>query len=154
MVTIYATTYFSNNVMVRNRLTLARAITLMDRAGAIIPPDAGLHEIRSPSQVLLIPDQIIINLNRAFIPQVPQPTKRGVYDRDGGICAYCGKWIPFSDATLDHVIPQRLNGETSWLNLVCACTRCNSKKGGRTPEQARMKLLYRPFIPKVRLRPD
>ena len=32
--------------------------------------------------------------------------------------------------------------------LVCACIRCNARKGGRTPEQAHMKLTRKPVMPK------
>ncbi len=154
MPTITATTYFSNNVMIRSQVTLRRAVALVGHAGAIVPPDAGLFEVRSPSQVALVPDRIIFNINRAFIPRPPQPAKRGVYERDGGQCAYCGKWLPFAAATLDHIVPQSLGGPDTWENLVNCCVFCNQRKGGRTPEQARMKLLVRPFAPKVRLRPE
>ena len=153
MVMIIATTYFSNNVMIHRQVSLARAISLMDHTRAVIPPDAELLELHSPSQVVLVPDQIVFNINKALVPRMPQPTKRGVYERENGRCAYCGREIPFSDATLDHVTPQSLGGETTWDNLVNCCLRCNQRKGGRTPEQARMKLLFRPFTPKVRLRP-
>ncbi|MBU1722977.1 MAG: HNH endonuclease, partial [Gammaproteobacteria bacterium] len=34
-----------------------------------------------------------------------------------------------------------------WTNVVTACKHCNSRKGGRTPEQARMPLLAIPFQP-------
>jgi 5-methylcytosine-specific restriction endonuclease McrA len=129
-------------------------MTLIDHTCAVIPPDAGLLEIRSPTQVVLVPDQIIFNVNRAFIPRLPQPTKRGVYERDKGTCAYCGKWIQISAATLDHVIPLRQGGKSTWENLVNSCSRCNQRKGGRTPGGAHMKLLFRHEIPKVRLRPD
>ncbi len=150
---IIATTYFTNNIMVRNQVSLARAMTLMGHARAIIPPEAGLYEIHGISQTLLVPDRIIFNVDAAFIPRVPQPTKRGVYERDHGVCAYCGKNIPIAAATLDHVIPQALGGPSTWENLVTACRRCNGRKGCRTPDQAHMKLLYRPSIPRVRLRP-
>jgi hypothetical protein len=152
--TITATTYFSNNIMIKNRLPLARAVTLMNHSRAIIPPEAGLVEVRGVNYVLLVPDQIIFNLNRAFVPRVPQPTKRGVWERDGGVCAYCGKSIPLAAATLDHINPQWLDGRTAWDNLVTSCIRCNQRKGGRTPDQAHMRLLYQPSIPKVRLRPE
>ncbi|MFQ5615971.1 MAG: HNH endonuclease, partial [Anaerolineales bacterium] len=49
--------------------------------------------------------------------------------------------------TLDHVIPRRLGGEHTWENLVTACSGCNHKKGGRTAEQANMKLLCQPHKP-------
>ncbi len=154
MVMITTTIYFSNNVMIRHQVTLARAVTLMNHTRAVIPAEAGLLELHSPSQVVLVPDQIVFNINRALIPRMPQPTRRSIYEREKGQCAYCDRWIPFSDATLDHVLPQSMEGETTWENLVNCCLRCNQRKGGRTPEQAGMKLLLRPFAPKVRLRPE
>jgi hypothetical protein len=154
MVMITATTYFSNNVMIRHQVTLARVIALMSHPRAIIPPEADLFEVRSPSQDFLVPDRIIFNINRAFVPRPPMPTKRLIYDRDGGMCAYCCKSISYTDATVDHVIPLSQGGESTWKNLVNCCCSCNQHKGSRTPEQARMKLLIRPFQPKVRLRPE
>ncbi len=152
-VQIVTTTYFTNNVMVRHSVSLARAMALIDHAGAIVPPEAGIYEIHGVSESVLVPDQIIFNVNAALVPRLPQPTRRGVYERDGGICAYCGKILPLSAATLDHVVPQAQGGPDAWDNLVTACRRCNGRKGGRTPDQAHMKLLYRPFLPRVRLRP-
>jgi 5-methylcytosine-specific restriction endonuclease McrA len=50
--------------------------------------------------------------------------------------------------SIDHVLPRSRGGITSWENLVCACLGCNIKKGGRTPHEARMKLVGRPVKPK------
>ncbi len=154
MVMITATTYFSNNVMIRHQVTLARVFALMRHPRAIIPPEADLFEVRSTNQVFLVPDRIIFNINRAFVPHPPMPTKRLIYDRDGGICAYCGKSIPYTATTLDHVIPLSKGGDSSWENLVNCCHSCNQHKGNHAPEEARMKLILRPFQPKVRLRPE
>jgi len=154
MVMITSTTYFSNNIMIRHQVKLARVLILMDHPRAIVPPDADLIELRSPSQVFLVPDRIIFNINRAFVPHSPQPTKRLVYARDEGHCAYCGKWIPIADATIDHILPLSLGGRSTWDNLVNCCTHCNQRKGNRTPEQARMQLQFQPFVPKLRTRPE
>lgn len=74
--------------------------------------------------------------------------RRNIYARDGSTCQYCGKRFPTSELSLDHVVPRNLGGGASWENLVCACLKCNVKKGGRTPEQARMKLIQKPIKPK------
>ena len=37
---------------------------------------------------------------------------------------------------------------STWQNMVCACLKCNVKKGGRTPREARMKLVSRPVRPR------
>ena len=45
-----------------------------------------------------------------------------------------------SELNLDHVMPRSLGGKTTWENVVCSCVDCNRRKGGRTPEQARLRL--------------
>ena len=37
----------------------------------------------------------------------------------------------------------------NWENIVCACVRCNVRKGGRTPTEAGMKLIKTPIKPKT-----
>ena len=74
--------------------------------------------------------------------------RRNIYARDGSRCQYCGKHFPTRELTLDHVLPRVQGGENSWTNLVCACVRCNAKKGGRTPVEAGMRLLRTPVKPK------
>ncbi|MEX0886303.1 MAG: HNH endonuclease [Phycisphaeraceae bacterium] len=71
--------------------------------------------------------------------------RRNIFARDRSTCQYCGGRYPTSELSLDHVHPRSQGGVSSWTNLVCACTRCNARKGGRTPEQARMKLV-RPVV--------
>jgi hypothetical protein len=152
--TVTAITYFTNNIVIHRQVPLARAVTLMSHANAIIPPDADLLEIHCPNRVMLVPAQIIFSVDKAFIPHPPSPTKAGVYRRDRGQCAYCGRPIAPTDASMDHIIPQSLDGPDTWENLVNACRRCNGKKANRTPEQAGMPLRFKPFTPKVRLRPE
>jgi 5-methylcytosine-specific restriction endonuclease McrA len=75
--------------------------------------------------------------------------RRAIYDRDGNRCQYCGKKLPSSELSLDHVVPKCQGGKTSWDNIVLSCVKCNSKKAGRTPEQASMKLLSKPKKPSM-----
>jgi hypothetical protein len=49
----------------------------------------------------------------------------------------------------DHVHPRHRGGKTNWDNIVTACYPCNDRKANRTPEQAGMKLLRKPFRPKT-----
>ena len=84
--------------------------------------------------------------------RVPQTSvkfnRRNLFARDHNHCQYCGKRFASAELSLDHVVPRRLGGETSWENIVCACLKCNVKKGGRTPAQAHMKLIKKPIRPK------
>ena len=40
-----------------------------------------------------------------------------------------------------------VGGATTWENVVCACLTCNVRKGGRTPHEAKMKLVRQPAKP-------
>ena len=80
--------------------------------------------------------------------QTVKLNRRNIYARDTNHCQYCGKKFPTSELTLDHILPRTQGGKSSWTNLVCACVACNSRKGGRTPHEARMKLLRKPYQPR------
>lgn len=71
-----------------------------------------------------------------------------VYARDHDTCQYCGRQLPRGELNLDHVVPRSQGGKTTWENVVCSCVPCNLKKGGRTPDQAGLKLLKKPTRPR------
>lgn len=73
--------------------------------------------------------------------------RRNLFARDQNHCQYCGRKFSSSELSLDHVIPRSQGGEATWQNLVCACMKCNVRKGGRTPRQAHMKLVAQPRRP-------
>lgn len=73
--------------------------------------------------------------------------RQNIFARDSNHCQYCGKRFSTNELSLDHVIPRTLGGLATWENLVCSCLTCNTKKGGRTPAQAKMKLIARPVKP-------
>ena len=70
-----------------------------------------------------------------------------LFRRDAQICLYCGRKWKTNFLTRDHVVPKSLGGEDIWSNAVTACKGCNTKKGGRTPEKAGMRLLAIPYSP-------
>ena len=74
--------------------------------------------------------------------------RRNIFARDGNKCQYCGKKFPTTELSLDHVIPKSYGGAATWENIVCACTNCNAKKGGRLPKQAGLTLVKQPVKPK------
>ncbi len=79
----------------------------------------------------------------------PPLTNRELFRRDHQLCLYCGRDFRESDLTRDHVVPISQGGKNLWSNVVTACKRCNTHKGGRTPEQANMPLLAIPYIPNI-----
>jgi len=74
--------------------------------------------------------------------------RRNLFARDEHRCQYCGDSKPLSQLSFDHVVPRSRGGETNWENVVAACVACNTRKGGRTPKEARMKLIRQPARPK------
>jgi 5-methylcytosine-specific restriction endonuclease McrA len=75
-------------------------------------------------------------------------SRLNIYARDQDTCQYCGRQLPRNELNLDHVMPRTQGGKTSWENVVCSCVECNLRKGGRTPDQAQMKLLKKPVRPR------
>jgi 5-methylcytosine-specific restriction endonuclease McrA len=73
-------------------------------------------------------------------------TRFEIFKRDRYKCQYCVK--ESKQLTLDHVMPRFRGGEHTWENVVAACVNCNRIKAGRTPHEARMKLLSLPAPPK------
>jgi len=62
-----------------------------------------------------------------------------VYAKTDGVCWYCGKAIQDhpDEWHIEHVQPQRSGGSDEIWNLVPACARCNTSKGGRDIEEWR-----------------
>lgn len=105
------------------------------------------QEVRSTKLVIKIP--AVVRLLRAFRKH-RKPVKFSrvnIYGRDNYQCQYCGVKCTMNELTYDHVIPRSQGGKTTWDNIVSACSDCNARKAGRTPEQARMRLLKKPTQP-------
>ena len=83
-----------------------------------------------------------------FPKNVVKFNRRNIFLRDENRCQYCGHKFPTHQLSLDHVVPKSQGGGTTWENIVCACLKCNVRKGGRTPQQASMKLRRKAFKPK------
>jgi len=80
--------------------------------------------------------------------QVVKLNRRNLFARDRNHCQYCGKHFSTCDLSIDHVRPRTQGGGDTWENLVCACIKCNARKGGRTPSEAQMHLIKPPVKPK------
>lgn len=105
------------------------------------------QEVRSAYLVIKIP--AVVRLLNKF-RRVRKPVKFSrvnIYARDGYKCQYCGEKCEINELTYDHVTPRSQGGRTEWENIVSCCVDCNSYKGGRTPQQAKMRLLKTPVRP-------
>ena len=81
--------------------------------------------------------------------QVPALSNPKLFNRDRQICAYCGGHFHFDELTREHITPVSRGGLDSWMNCITACRACNGRKGNRLPEEARMSLLYLPYVPSL-----
>jgi len=126
--------------------TVQKAFLLvyLDKAEAVSNADgAFLHSVSSA-----FPIPSVIRLQRYV--RVPYYgialSRHNVMRRDNYSCQYCGA---VRNLTLDHLLPRSRGGATNWQNLITACSRCNARKGNRTPEEAGLKLLSKPGRPSL-----
>jgi 5-methylcytosine-specific restriction endonuclease McrA len=112
---------------------------------------------RSPSTAIPVPLVIkAVRPRKGRFPEAVPLTRENIMKRDE-TCQYCGVG---GRLTIDHVVPQAhfKSGKAAlrhpglkvwcWENVVAACARCNNRKANRTPEEAGMRLLRRPFVPR------
>ncbi len=144
--------------------TVRRALTLVfkDLARIFEPGETLLHDfsswadlkvaqgepcVQAVSLRIKIPEVIVLHRCERFLRPKVVFSRRNLFRRDRNTCQYCGRRFPTEDLSIDHVIPRSLGGHSSWSNCVVACLRCNSRKGSRTLEAARMQILRAPKEP-------
>ncbi len=110
---------------------------------------AAEHEaISTVSRQIRIPRVVVLSAYEYLPKGRVRFSRLNIYARDNDTCQYCGRQLPRPELNLDHVVPRSQGGKTSWENVVCSCVGCNLRKGGRTPEQAAMRLLKKPVRPR------
>ncbi|HEY3282664.1 MAG TPA: HNH endonuclease [Armatimonadota bacterium] len=101
---------------------------------------------RSVSGLNLSPSVVKLRHHvRRPIPEL-RLSRRSIFARDNYTCQYCGQVA--KELTVDHVIPKRMGGKSTWENLVCSCRRCNTRKGDKSLTQANLELRKEPRKPK------
>ena len=127
-----------------NVCSVRRAVVMLDK-GKAEPLENHEGQLHTVTAVIEAPSiiRLVYMVKRPFLPR--KLSKKEVFLRDRFTCQYCGKKA--QDLTLDHVIPRRQNGGHTWENVVAACSRCNLRKAGRTPVEARMTLNKSPRAP-------
>jgi 5-methylcytosine-specific restriction endonuclease McrA len=125
-------------------VSLQRAVVLVLQDKAVVEQAHPLRMVRATGLALPVPRVIRLRqyVRVPFRQRAPW-SRRGVLVRDQHRCAYCDR----RGTTVDHLIPRSRGGADSWLNTVAACAEDNQRKADRTPEQAGMVLLRRPFEP-------
>jgi 5-methylcytosine-specific restriction endonuclease McrA len=128
-------------------VTWQRAVTLIWLGKVEVVEEYQDRRVHSVTLEIKVPS--IIRFLRKFRhrKQAVKFSRENVYTRDKGRCQYCGHKVTRPGATYDHVLPRSLGGATTWENVVIACSPCNQRKGGRTPEQAGMRVMTPPVKP-------
>ncbi|HJU42185.1 MAG TPA: HNH endonuclease [Vicinamibacterales bacterium] len=107
------------------------------------------REVRAPRFSFKLPSVIrllrYVRIKKRF-DYVPF-SRANIYARDEFTCQYCAEAYPTQELTFDHVVPVSQGGRKDWENIVTCCVSCNRRKGGRTPEEARMRLIRPPRRP-------
>lgn len=119
----------------------AVVLILAAKAVAVHDTDQSLH---SATTIVAVP--AVVRLTRYV--RVPYPaqvplSRKGVFARDGGRCAYCGA----TATSIDHVVPRSRGGPHTWDNVVAACRRCNHIKADRTLNELGWRLRSTPRTP-------
>jgi hypothetical protein len=79
---------------------------------------------------------------------VPAALRRVVWERAESRCEYCRMSQDLDPATfeVDHVAPEKMEGETAEANLCLACFKCNNHKGpniaGIDPDTSQKTFLF------------
>lgn len=105
--------------------------------------------VHSPSQSFQLPS--VIRLRKYINPRFESGvrlSRQNLFLRDKYRCQYCGNYFSEKKLTIDHVHPVSRGGGNKWDNVTTACSPCNNKKGDKTPKEAKMPLLTKPYEPK------
>jgi len=165
----------TENVLVLNRLwqavnicTVKKALCLLyqDRAQVVFEDNGdfntftftdwcdfstigmdGEQYIHTPRFNILVPKIILLIVYDKTPYKEVKLTRHNIFERDKSICQYCGKKFDRKDLNLDHIVPRDQGGKSSWVNIVCSCKWCNSRKANKTPRQVGLKLIRKPKKP-------
>lgn len=109
----------------------------------------GINAKTGAQSLLEVKTILVTNTRGRTLPRdwAPPVTRELLIHRDRHLCAFCGDRFSARHLTVDHIVPRSKGGSDYWTNIVAACSLCNTRKRDRTPEQARMPLLFVPYVP-------
>src|SRR5260370_28220331 len=112
----------------------------LERVNIVAQYDRAVH---SPSFEMKLPSVVSL---KTYVKPATQPafTRFNVFLRDKFNCQYCGRR---DDLTFDHLVPRSRGGQTTWINVVAACSPCTLRKGNLTMPEAKMCASQMPFQP-------
>lgn len=142
----------SNIIMANNNYQALKVISWQKAAQLIVCNEA--FNLDFSNVVKTIRSQKMeINLHRIIIAKTSYypnhnygvhdlANKRTILNRDNYTCAYCGQY----GNTVDHIVPKAHGGQSTYINQVAACKKCNSKKADKKLEESGLTLLKKPTL--------
>jgi 5-methylcytosine-specific restriction endonuclease McrA len=138
-------------------ISVPRAINLLIADKAVVVETTG-RCLRSVRAEFPIPSVIVLTRYINVPRRHANWSRKAVLIRDNFTCIYCGvqpgavvrgQVLSRQDFTIDHILPRSRGGKDTWTNTACACYACNHRKGGRTDNEAGMRLHWEPKIPRT-----
>jgi 5-methylcytosine-specific restriction endonuclease McrA len=126
-----------------------RKVEVLEEYPEVIYPHEWAATLKIPGWTGCMPAVVRLTRPVSAFKKGVKFSRINVMTRDRFTCQYCGAHKSMKDLNYDHVIPRVQGGKTVWENIVTTCYPCNDRKGGRTPEQAGMRLRKRPEVPKT-----
>ena len=101
--------------------------------------------VRSPTSSIRLPSVVSL---KTFVKPSRHPafTRFNVFLRDRFQCQYCGSR---EELTFDHLTPRCKGGQTTWENVITACSACNLHKADKTVSEVGLTLARLPYAPTV-----
>lgn len=140
MTLVLNASYEPINAVVQQR---AVVLILTGRAESVLDSD---RLCGSADTTLMYPSVIRLTA-MADVPRLRQLplSRRALFERDRFTCQYCGEKP--GKLEIEHVVPRSKGGKNVWQNVTTACRQCNARKRDRTPQEAGMALLSKPYAP-------
>lgn len=113
-----------------------------------LPVREGDNSIGTVHRPVRVPSVLVLARFDKVPKRRPKFCAKAIWERDGGVCQYTGRKLKPSEGNIDHVVPISRGGASTWENCVLADRKINSRKGSKLPEEAGLKLLRRPFVPR------
>jgi 5-methylcytosine-specific restriction endonuclease McrA len=138
-------------------VSIKKAFKLVFRGKASVVEEHPYLEYRSNSITFKIPLTVVlkkfVKTNRHVFHTRAILNNRNLFLRDNFTCQYCNRHKTELRSTeiltRDHVIPECRGGNSTWNNLVTACSTCNHKKANYYLHDTNLVLQKTPIAPTI-----
>jgi len=115
-----------------NVTAVRRAMVLMIK-GVAQAEEIHNTQVHSASRALPVPSVIRLLAYRHIPQQTRALSRKNILLRDRNTCQFCGRTLPASDLTLDHVVPRSRGGTLLVGKLSCLLLPVQQLEGGPDP---------------------